>query len=61
MKRNYQRPSLEVVQVTTYQQLLTLSGDMGGHATKPAKARKKRYRDHDDWEEEDDDWDEEDY
>lgn len=47
MKRNYQKPSLLIVQVAIYQHLLTVSGDIDGEATKPAKGRGTNFEDED--------------
>ena len=64
MKRDYQEPSVEVVQMTIHQHLLSgsnINGNIGDHATKPAKSRRGATWDDDDWDEDwDDEWDDDD-
>lgn len=42
---------MKVVQITIHQQLLTVSGKMGGTATKPAKSRDEEWDEDDRWDE----------
>ena len=48
MKNNYQKPSVKVIHIDVQQHLLTLSGGIGGEATKPAKGRSGADWDYDD-------------
>ena len=56
MRKDYQKPSSAVIEISMQRQLLRssgVSGRFGGNATKPAKGRRRGHSD------DDDEWDEE--
>ena len=60
MKKNYQIPAIKVVHFDFQHPLLQVSGQVGGHATKPAKSRRRKGRgNHQDWDDEENEWDDE--